>query len=199
MSILQAVSMLFTEKGVIVGELSIDAVIEEIHTLSAKATEHPIEDGCNIADHIEHQPRALSLEGIISNTPLSLIGVPLFQSASNFFRGITNNQAESTFRALESMIEGNKTVTILTALNSYTDMVIENIIVNRNASSAECLRFSCTAKQIKRAQNITIEIPRPKIKRAQPKKSVGKQPAVKASEPVTKRAKSLLANIFVGT
>jgi len=50
-----------------------DAVKSEDHSLSATVTEHPIEDGSVISDHVIHQPDTLSIEGLVANSPINYV------------------------------------------------------------------------------------------------------------------------------
>jgi hypothetical protein len=58
-----------TPNGVI-GGIWIDCTVRERHGMSAEVSEHPVEDGADIADHIRRRPNALTLECVISNTPV---------------------------------------------------------------------------------------------------------------------------------
>lgn len=51
----------------------IDATLSETTNLEAEASEHPIEDGPDITDHIRPKPVTVDIDGIISETPLTLI------------------------------------------------------------------------------------------------------------------------------
>lgn len=51
--------------------LSIDATIEETHSSVARPTEHPIESGSFVSDHVQIVPDELTIEGVHSNTPIS--------------------------------------------------------------------------------------------------------------------------------
>lgn len=50
--------------------ISFDAVITESHQRESAATAFPIEDGSNITDHIFVSPFELSIQGIVTDTPL---------------------------------------------------------------------------------------------------------------------------------
>lgn len=54
--------------------LEVDVTIFESHSLNSKVTDNPIEDGSSISDHIIKLPRRFSMEGIVSNTPITLLG-----------------------------------------------------------------------------------------------------------------------------
>lgn len=48
-----------------------DATLSEKHDSGARATEHPVEEGANTTDHVRPELDVVSLEGIITNTPLN--------------------------------------------------------------------------------------------------------------------------------
>ena len=56
MSVFEKVALLFKSAEPKLGEIVIDAFLQETHQMSAKATEHPVEDGTSIVDHVLLQP-----------------------------------------------------------------------------------------------------------------------------------------------
>lgn len=62
-----------------IGPVWIDVSISEKHQLGADVTEHPVEDGPSVADNIRPTPRTITIEGLVTNTPLEL---PLTQRGS---------------------------------------------------------------------------------------------------------------------
>ena len=189
MSVLQTVSMLFEPAQARIGEVLLDVAITETHTLSARVTEHPLETGCSLSDHVQLLPTTLQLEGIVSNTPTSFLGTPLFH---------LGDRTDAAYKMLEALFQARQPVQIVTSLKTYSNMVLENLTIQREARTAGALRFSCSAKQIRWAESQVIRLPKPKEKRAQPKKSLGKQPAVPAPPAVAEKAQSLLFKLFGG-
>lgn len=182
--------MLFEDSKVSIGEIVLDAAIEETHTLQARATEHPVETGSDVTDHVQSLPASLTLEGIISNTPLSALGLTMFKN---------EDRAHTAFKQFEEFVHSGTLVDVVTSLKTYRNMVIEDFVVTRNAQNSDALSFSCTAKQISMVSSKFINISpkqQPKLPRARKKKSIGKQPAVKAPEPVAQKAQSLLSKLF---
>lgn len=57
---------------VTIDEIWLDCSVRETHTLSADVTEHPVETGADVADHIRPRARTVSIEGLISNTPIEV-------------------------------------------------------------------------------------------------------------------------------
>lgn len=49
--------------------IRIDATVSETHAYVNQVTDHPVERGANITDHVRPEPRRLSLVGFISNAP----------------------------------------------------------------------------------------------------------------------------------
>lgn len=54
--------------------ISIDATMEEAHESSALVTEHAVETGANVSDHIRAENDRLTLNFMISNTPIKVPG-----------------------------------------------------------------------------------------------------------------------------
>ena len=186
MSVVQTVSMLFEKPKAAIGEVILDVAISETHTLQARATDHPVESGCSVIDHIQPLPDSIQLEGVISNTPTAFLGLP----------ALGLRQASDAFQQLEELMKNGQPVQIVTSLKTYKNMALENLTIKRSAANSDALCFTCSAKQIRMVESQVISIPKPKVKRAQPKKSLGKQPPVKAPEAVEMKVKSLLSSLF---
>ncbi len=50
--------------------ITFDVIENELHETVAEVTDHPVETGINIADHVRPLPDRLSLTGYVSNTPI---------------------------------------------------------------------------------------------------------------------------------
>jgi len=68
-----------TKFGNALGNIELDANLEETHEWSALVTESPVEDGSPVSDHVIEQPDKLSIRGFISETPItaspSILGI----------------------------------------------------------------------------------------------------------------------------
>lgn len=53
-------------------EIDFDLVMSEAHTSSSQVTDHPVEKGVNVADHVKVEPFILALSVYVSNTPLDV-------------------------------------------------------------------------------------------------------------------------------
>jgi hypothetical protein len=52
-----------------IGSIWIDVSISEKHSVGADVTQHPVERGGDITDHIRPKPREIQIEGFVSNHP----------------------------------------------------------------------------------------------------------------------------------
>jgi len=56
--------------GALLAFLEFDATITEGHASSVRITDHPVEDGSNVSDHVRSDPERLVLEVHVTNTPV---------------------------------------------------------------------------------------------------------------------------------
>jgi hypothetical protein len=102
-----------------------DVIVREANTLTNIVTEHPIEDGSTIMDHVTNKPETLELDFTITDTPISAFS-PL--------SGITSKQGRSRdeFARLEKMWKNKNTLTIVTGLKVYKNMMIQSLTARRD-------------------------------------------------------------------
>lgn len=53
--------------------ITLDASVEEKHSFVTAVTDHPVEKGLNVSDHLRPEPIILQIEGVISNHPVFLL------------------------------------------------------------------------------------------------------------------------------
>jgi hypothetical protein len=198
MNVREAISIFYPDSKARLGELVVDAYVSETHSFSSQITEHPIEGGSTIVDHVYNQPFCLSIEGIISNTPMTLVGLTAFDSVRRYLDGDSNDFALSAFEKIEDIFKKREPISIATSLKIYHKMVLESLSVERGGGS-EQLRFSCTAKQIRIVHQERIKISEPKVSRAQAKQKKGLQetkPLSQEKVEAIKKEKTWLKNLF---
>lgn len=79
---IRRVQILWEEESGQSFHLTLDASVSEQHQLDSEVTDHPVESGVNFADNIRPLPDMLTLNGVISNTPIFL--PPDFAEDANF-------------------------------------------------------------------------------------------------------------------
>jgi hypothetical protein len=140
-----------------------DAVINETHTLTNTITEHPVEKGGDISDHIRPEPDEITMQCVISNTPLSTSqqsrAVRLGEytlTTTNVERGQIGDMqglAASAWKNLKKLRTEGVVVTVSTTLEDYTSMAIKSITVPRSAKNYDALEFTISFKKIVIVQN----------------------------------------------
>jgi len=55
-----------------IGDAWIDVSVHESHGVGAEVSEHPVEFGVNVADHIRPTPRTITIEGLVTNHPIDM-------------------------------------------------------------------------------------------------------------------------------
>lgn len=174
--------LLFGKTNAEIDSIVVDASISEKHTRRAKATRHPVEEGSDVSDHVKVEPAELTIEGQVSNHPATLGG-------GTFAGG--PNRAEDAYTELCAIVDGKRLVTIITTLDRYDDMVLENLQVPRDASLGNTVRFTCSATQIRMVSAKTIGA-NPKAGTSTPTTKVGKA----GTTPATGAAGSVAAKLL---
>lgn len=173
--------------------IELDASISESHVGEVEVTEHPVEQGANISDHARPKPETLSIEGVVSNTPVSRKQVLKIQNGIGSAESNADDVrfrpewAESAYTKLRSLKDSGILVTVVTKLRTYTNMALKNLSVPRNAQTGEVLRFTAQFLQIKVVQNKSITLP-VELPKTKPVEGRGKQVAKPAERPEAYRS-----------
>jgi hypothetical protein len=123
-----------------VGSIDIDVTVTDNHSLKSIVTNHPVEDGSNLSDHVYNEPDSYSMQGMITNTPLRGPGLLGF--------GGTTDSVQTVFDALRKLRDDKIPFTVITSLRRYENMVFSDINIPRDSQTGQTLRFSATMIQI---------------------------------------------------
>lgn len=171
--------------------LTLDASVNETHDTDVDVTDFPVEQGANISDHRRRKPRTITVEGVVSNTPLPDDGDPMNTVTSNGFTWNSRSSADATrastaYNTLLDLADASRLLTVVTSLQKYENMTITKLSVPRNASIGQALRFTATLREIRVVRNDTVTI-NAKTTRAKPKVDQHKKPTA----PVDDRSRYL--------
>lgn len=189
------INLIFTPKLTLIDAITLDASIKETHKSTVEITEHPVEDGAVISDHARTKPAEITIEGMISNTPVTRdqetriienAGVQIeTTSVQDAILGAPG-YAEQIFAQLETLRDTHKLMDVTTGVKSYTNMGIVSLEIPRDAKSGDAIFFSISLKEVRLVKNQTttqVVAAEPKAKK---KVSTGKQPAAEASDEMQK-------------
>lgn len=181
-------SLFFKDEGYFVGSVQFDLILSENHSLEAQVTEHPIENGATVADHIRELPRKGSLSGLVTNFPLKTTatlpseflekiaamgnGNYLESFAAQYGYRRDPGPSQADYDALErprnrafdawtlfkDLMAARSPVTISTGLEKYYDAVITKVSTDRESSTGDALTFRVEFQQIKLVTLTEVEI-----------------------------------------
>lgn len=119
------------------GSLVLDASPSQSHSREAEVTDHAVETGGVVTDHVRQRPRSLKLDGV--------------------------SLAADAYSTLNRLMDLATLVTVSTSLETYDSMVLVGLAVPRDATTGDALRFSATFRRIVFAdsQRVTIRLPTP--------------------------------------
>ena len=132
-----------------IGDLQVDCVVDHVTTFNSQVTEHPIENGFVIADHVARQAMTLSLTVIITPTPVS------------YFRQLGSNpdRLGEAIAYFEQLWLNGEPVTVTIPSGIYQDMVMTSCPLPRNVKDGFCYRVALEFKHVVIVSQKTEEIP----------------------------------------
>lgn len=161
-----------------IGELLLDATLQDNHSYDNEVTQFPIEDGADITDNIRRVPDRVTITGFVTNTPIAFLQFLNFGlvrnegngklQGKNLSSGETKSRVQTSFETLLAIsgrsVDGKnpdpQIVEIVTGLRVYRNMVMESLEIPRDAqNSKEQLRFTATFLQISRVNSQSITLP----------------------------------------
>ena len=167
--------------------INFDCLLSESHKISSNVTSHPVMSGMDISDHIRNNLIEVKIKGLVSNFSLipnrPTANTEVILSSDNtatIKNPLTpaDNYAESAYQMLLTLWMARTTCTIITALDTYNNMAITNIEIERDGDTGDALVFDIDLKEIRRV-DLTATPIYLKIEPS-PKKPTGRQAAKKA-------------------
>ena len=133
-----------------IGTLQCDCIVDHVTTVSSQVTEHPIEGGFVIADHVSRQPMKLSVTVIITPTPVSYFRI---MGGSNPDR---LGEASAYFEQVH--LKGEP-ITIVLPDRICENMVMTSCPLPRNVQNGFCYRLGLEFSHVDIVNQKTEEIP----------------------------------------
>lgn len=141
-----SLSIIYTE-GTTAGMLTLDASLSEAYSASAEVTEHPVETGSAVVDHVRPRPREVRVEGLITEQ------VVTSDAPADRDRPL------AAYERLSAILEAGQPVNITSGLTLVENVVMTSLDVPRDRSTGRALRFSATFREIRFATSETVELP----------------------------------------
>ena len=123
-------------------DLEIDIVSSEVIELPSETTDNPIESGGEVTDHIINRPILLRMVCQIGGSNLT---------------NWTDRKIEG-YEALKKLRDDKQPVTVVSGLETFSNMLINNISIDRNLQNASVLQFQIEFKQAKIVSSQRVEV-----------------------------------------
>lgn len=169
----------------------LDVTEHESYEATAALSDHPVERGVNISDHVRANPDTITLEAMISNTPIvspadqpsgsvrpatiTVGGVPVrvntLQWATPFDRA---RSADTLFNAL---LHDGALLRVTTGLRTMESMVLTRYSADRTAATGSSLPVVLEFRQARQVSTLRTNVATPAQRRGQRAGNRGGQPA----------------------
>lgn len=125
----------------------------EKHKLSFKVSDHPLQDGTTVSDHVHQEMREVTIEGMFTNhplRPLEEVNEVKFKDeyATSEVKPSVSNTALANFEKLKQLAKKREPVRLVCSLEIYPKMVITGIDYDRDEKSGSSIRFTMTLREI---------------------------------------------------
>ena len=120
-----------------IGALELDAVIEDIAEFTNETTDHPVEGGTEVTDHVVSRPMMLTIRSIAgsqSTNPLA------------FLQG--GERVSDAYESLKEIHDSRLPVDVVTGLDVYPNMQMIALTIPRDYRTATAVHFTAQFKQI---------------------------------------------------
>jgi len=174
-----------TKRKLQIATIEVDVAITESHETDCDVTENPVEDGANITDHVQVKPAKLTIEGLVSDTPIKFL-----QGLRSLF---DDNRSRKTYEELLAIQQAREPISVITGLKQYENMILKTLTIPRSVDTGRALRFSALFQEVRIVESRTIAIS--SDPQFQNKSSLGKASPQTPAQKVQTDSGSLLSRL----
>lgn len=133
------------------GGIVLDATVSEEHLTTCEVTKNPVEDGAQITDHVQIQPAKLTIEGVISDTP---IGFAIIGNIQNVIRSVStlfgkSSRSIDAYNRLLKLQNDRQPFKVITGLKQYSNMILSELSVPRTKDTGGAIHFRAVMEEIR--------------------------------------------------
>lgn len=122
-------------------KLSFDAATDINHEFTSKVTSYPVEDKSTVSDHVVNENPRYTVTGVFSDATLNIPFIP------------NNFKQSEVYRMLLKMRDDRKTVTLLTPLDIFSDLIVTRIGLPRTAGQGDALFVDIEFEKIRKVSS----------------------------------------------
>lgn len=124
--------------------IALDVIVSETPSFESDVTAYPVENGDDISDHVHNQPVSVSIEAVVSATPLDL--------ASE--RG--DDPPRQVRAALEELRASRQSFTYEGLDFVYSSMVFESLSFPKDTTTGNSLRISASMRRVNKVDVVRV-------------------------------------------
>lgn len=162
------VSLFYRADGWSVGEISLDLILTETHSLNAVVTQHPVQDGSTISDHITILPRSGTMRVLVSNFSLSTAEGDARAAWDEIYaqgeaaQKTLPNRAEDAWKKLKDLVKTRELVKVVTSLEVYEDVALTRVETTRDGDTGDALEIDIDYEQVTKVKlketKVTVQV-----------------------------------------
>lgn len=162
------VSLFYRADGWSVGEISLDLILTETHSLNAVVTQHPVQDGSTISDHITILPRSGTMRVLVSNFSLSTAKGDARADWDEIYdqgeasQNSIPNRAEEAWKKLKDLVKTRELVKVVTSLEVYEDVALTRVETTRDGDTGDALEIDIDYEQVTKVKlketKVTVQV-----------------------------------------
>lgn len=124
-----------------------DATLNESVQDTFDVTQHPVEEGADVTDHVQKKPSTLQLQVAVTNSPLPEQAAP------------AQNRDIALYDSLRVIADKREPLTVVTGLRVYLNMVISSLSTTRNPQTGQILVMDLDLTEVILTTTQTVDIP----------------------------------------
>jgi hypothetical protein len=132
-----------------------DLFMDESHGLEFKVSEHPLQNGSVVADHVQRQLRSCTIKGMFSNHSMkekleseNRDVVEIVDPNTAEANKMTTPRAREMYMKLEALADKKEPLKLVTSLIVYPKMIITSIKSDRGKADGESVKFTMVLREI---------------------------------------------------
>ena len=134
-------------------QLTVDFLENESHSWAVDVTRFPVEEGADISDHVQPQPRTVTINGIVNETPLGFI-----DAATTDY---SESRTVAAVKFLRDLYARRQTVTLATKNETYDRMICTGISFARGSRTGEKLPYTVSFTEITQVKSVEVPLKSP--------------------------------------
>lgn len=182
--------------------LEFDCVTAETHESTSVITEHAVESGAPVADHKRANPDRISIEVVVTNTPLdapppsgfasSNVGVRTSQNGARVREFSTEfDRVQDVIDTLDRLRLEAVPITLATRWRTYDNVQVLSVVRPRDATDGDSARFTIDLVSVRTAFAREVDAPIPREPRGVPRRDRGTREPETTSESLTSTLSTL--------